>query len=314
MEFLYYDDVASLRAAWDKGVLDAASGLPPADAVGLGGSPGARTVRYPGSTLLAVELNLRATHAEFRDPAVRRALLGAIDRDAIVAGVLDGLGTRADSLIPPSSELFDSSASPPIASGSDMAKAALVAAGWKRSGTSWIAKGSKKPLLIEVLSPDSSANPIAFEVATDVVASWRTIGLDARAVALPVTLSLADQLRTGVFQAAVVPLVIGLDPDLYPLLASSQTRTGGANVSGLQDQALDKLLTAARAPTTDAGRRVAYSTLEKALTAGTFVLPIAFRDEVVVLRDTVTGPVARPIVTSGDRFWDVLTWRLAAGR
>jgi ABC-type transport system substrate-binding protein len=195
-----------------------------------------------------------------------------------------------------------------------VAKAALVAAGWKRSGTSWILKGSRKPLRIEVLSPDSSANPIAFQIATDVVAAWRAIGLDARSVALPVTLSLADRLRSGAFQAAVVPLVIGLDPDLYPLLASSQTRTGGANVSGLQDQALDKLLTAARAPTSDAARRVAYSALEKALSAGTFMLPIAFRDEVVVLRDTVTGPVARPVVTSGDRFWDVLTWRLAAGR
>ena len=111
-----------------------------------------------------------------------------------------------------------------------------------------------------------------------------------------------------------VPEAIGIDPDLYPLLASSQTRTGGANVSGLQDQGLDKLLTAARAPTPDAGRPAAYSALQKALSAGTFILPIAFRDEVVVLRDTVTGPAARPVATSGDRFWDVLTWRLAAGR
>jgi peptide/nickel transport system substrate-binding protein len=314
MEFLYYDDVASLRAAWDDGLLDAASGLPPTDAMALGSGPGARIVRYPGSTLLAVELNLRPAHAEFRDPAVRRALLAAIDRDAIVAEVLDGLGKRADSLIPPSSDFFDASASKPIASGAATARAALIAAGWKQSGTSWIPKGAKKPLLIEVLSPDSSANPIAFEIATDVVASWRAIGLDARAVAMPVTLSLADRLRTGVFQAAVLPLVIGLDPDLYPLLASSQTRTGGANVSGLQDQALDKLLTAARAPTPKAGRPAAYSALQKALNAGTFILPIAFRDEVVVLRGTVTGPVARPVATSGDRFWDVLTWRLAVGR
>ncbi|HEV2006073.1 MAG TPA: ABC transporter substrate-binding protein, partial [Candidatus Limnocylindrales bacterium] len=155
MEFLYYDDVASLRAAWDDGVLDAASGLPPADALALGASPGARIVRYPGSTLLAVELNLRPARAEFRDPAVRRALLAAIDRDAIVADVLGGLGRRADSLIPPSSDSFDAAASPPIASGAAKARAALTAAGWKRSGASWIPNGARKPILIEVLSPDS---------------------------------------------------------------------------------------------------------------------------------------------------------------
>jgi peptide/nickel transport system substrate-binding protein len=314
IELLFYDDVASLQAAWNAGTLDAASGLPPAEALVMAAGAGARIIRYPGSTLLAVELNLRPARAEFRDPAVRRALLSAIDRDAIVAVVLDGLGMRADSLIPPSSDLFAAAASPPIASGAAKARAALTAAGWKRSGPSWIPKGAKKPITIEVLSPDSSANPIAFDVATEVVASWRAIGLDARAVALPVTESLADRLRTGVYQAAVVPLVIGLDPDLYPLLASSQTRTGGANVSGLQDQALDRLLVAARAPASDAARQAAYAALQKRLTAGMFVLPIAFRDEVVVLRDTVTGPVARPIVTSGDRFWDVLTWRLAVGR
>ncbi len=312
--FLYYDDVASLRAAWDRGALDAASGLPPSDAAALGAGAGARILRYPGSTLLAVELNLRGGRTEFRDPVVRRALLAAIDRDAIVAGALGGFATRADSLIPPSSDLFDATASPPIASGAAKARAALIAAGWRRSGTSWIPKGAKKPIQIDVLSPVSSANPIAFEVATDVAASWRAIGLDAKVVALPVTVPLADRLQTGGYQAAVVPLVIGLDPDLYPLLASSQTRTGGANVSGLQDQGLDRLLVAARAPASDAGRRVAYAALQEALSAGTFILPIAFRDEVVVLRDTVSGLAGRPVVTSGDRFWDVLTWRLAVGR
>jgi peptide/nickel transport system substrate-binding protein len=314
MEFLFYDDVASLRAAWDQGVLDAASGLAPSGAAALGAEPGARIVRYPGSTLLAVDLNLRPARSDFRDPAVRRALLAAIDRDAIVADALGGLGMRADSLIPPSSPLFDPSASPPIASGPAVARAALTAAGWKRSATSWIPKGAKGPIRIEVLSPDSSANPVAFNVAAAVVADWRAIGFDARAVALPVTESLADRLRTGVYQAAVVPLVIGLDPDLYPLLASTQTRTGGANVSGLQDQALDRLLAAARAPGSDAVRRAAYAALQKRLSTGAFILPIAFRDEVIVFRDTVTGPVARPVGTSGDRFWDVLTWRLTVGQ
>ena len=30
-------------------------------------------------------------------------------------------------------------------------------------------------------------------------------------------------------------MTIGLDPDLYPLLASSQTPQGGSNIIGLQD-------------------------------------------------------------------------------
>ena len=40
----------------------------------------------------------------------------------------------------------------------------------------------------------------------------------------------------------------------------------------------------------------------------------AFRDELFLARDTLDGPVARQVADPGDRFWDVLTWRLADGR
>ena len=39
---------------------------------------------------------------------------------------------------------------------------------------------------------------------------------------------------------------VGLDPDLYPFYASTQTTTGGANITGIQVPALDKKLLAAR--------------------------------------------------------------------
>jgi peptide/nickel transport system substrate-binding protein len=314
IEFVYYDDAPSLRTAWERGVLDAVSGLPPSDATALAESPDARIVRYPGSTLLAVDLDLRPSRPEFRDPAVRRALLAAIDRDVIVADVLHGLGARADSLVPPASDFFDPKANPAVAYDPAGARKALQAAGWRTGGGSWIAKGMRLALSIEVLCLEESANPVAYAVAAAVVANWQAIGLDVRLVPLPAADLVAQRLGPGTFQAAVVPLVIGLDPDLYPLLASTQTRTDGANHSGLQDQSLDKLLAAARAPGTAAKRRAAYSTLEKSLSAGSFILPIAFRDEYVVLRDTVLGPTPRAVGTSGDRFWDVLTWRLADGR
>ena len=111
----------------------------------------------------------------------------------------------------------------------------------------------------------------------------------------------------------MVPLAIGLDPDVYPLLAASQTRSGGSNVIGLQDPELDPLLVAARTPVDAAARTTAYAKLQERLAARTYMLPIAFRDEYVVFRDTVVGPQPRAVGGSGDRYWDVLTWRLADG-
>ena len=314
IEFIFYDDISGLETAWQRGILDAASGLSPADATRLGGSGGAGVLRYPSTTLLAVDLDLRPARVEFRDASVRKALLEAIPRDAIVAGILDGLGTRADSLVPPTSAMYSASTVKVVPYSVAAARAALTAAGWKVSGSSWIPKGLKGPLTIEVLSPEETANPVAYATAQAVVAAWRAIGIDTVLAPLPASQLLGERLHPGGFQTAVLPLSIGLDPDIYPLLASTQSRSGGSNVSGLQDPSLDRLLEAARKPGTDAARAAAYATLETRLANDFYILPLAFRDEYVVLRNTAIGPTPRPVSSSGDRFWDVLTWRLADGR
>jgi peptide/nickel transport system substrate-binding protein len=313
IELRYYDDVNRLRADWAVGQLDAAAGLQPADAAALAASPGARLVRYPGTTLLAATLDLRARDKAFQDPEVRRALLEAVDRDAIVAQVLLGLGTRADSLIPPTSAMFDSDASKPVAFDPTAARKRLADAGWKVAGGSWVPKGASDPLVIDLLSPEESANPVAYGVAVQVQQAWRDLGLAVRLVPLPSAELLGDRLARGNFQVAILPLAIGLDPDLYPLLAASQTRTGGSNVAGLQDPDLDRLLEAARTPVSDEERAAAYSALQQRLTSRLYMLPLAFRDDDVVFRDTVVGPAPRPVGGPGDRYWDVLTWRLADG-
>jgi peptide/nickel transport system substrate-binding protein len=314
IELLFYDDVSGLETAWQRGILDAASGVSPGEATTLAASGGAQVLRYPSTTLLAVDLDLRPARVEFLDAAVRKALLEAIPRDAIVAGVLDGLGVRADSLVPPTSAMFSASAVKVLPYSQAAARSALTANGWKPSGNTWIPKGSKTPLTIEVLSPEETANPVAYATAQIVVSAWQAIGLDVKLTPLPAAELLGNRLHPGGFQAAVLPLAIGLDPDIYPLLASTQSRSDGSNASGLQDPSLDRLLEAARAPGSEAARAAAYAALETRLGTGCYILPLAFRDEYVVLRNTVTGPTSRPISSSGDRFWDVLTWRLADGR
>ena len=315
IEFRFFADADSLAAAWGRGEIDGAAGLPADVVTRLAATPGSRILRYPATTLLSVTLNVRTTHPEFRDPKVRRALLEAINRDAIVESALGGFATRADSLIPPSSWAFDAATSKPIPFNGVDAKKALVTAGWKQvAGGGWIPKGAKAPLAIELLSPEAVVNPTAFAVADAVAADWRAIGLTVTRTALPGADLVGQHLQTGDFGAAVTGTTIGLDPDLYALLASTQAKSTGSNFSGVQDPALDALLVKARAPGTQEVRKAAYVALQAKLAEGTFVLPIAFRDVLVVVRNTLTGPVSRPVGGPGDRFWDVLTWRLADGR
>ena len=314
IEFRFYPDATSLAAAYRSGALDAASGMPPQVAAELGKEPGSRLLRYPGSTMTAVLPNLRPSHPEFRDVRVRAALLEAIDRGRLIAQAYAGGAATATGLIPASSPLYDPTAAPPIPFDRSAARKALKAAGWVSAADGWHLPKAKAPLKIEVLSTVETANPGLFAAAESVVRDWTSIGLGAIHVALRPGEFTTKRLSTGDFQVAVADVAVGLDPDLYPLLAASQTQTGGSNVMGIQDQALDSLLAKARAPGSMQARIAAYSALQKALAADIYVLPLAFPDEVVVVKDTLSGPVVRQVTDPSDRFWDVLTWRLATGR
>ncbi|MEO8572051.1 MAG: ABC transporter substrate-binding protein [Chloroflexota bacterium] len=314
MEFHFYDDATALAAAYRDKMLDAASGLSPAMTEELAAAPDSRALRYPGSTLTTVLLNLRPGHPEFANPAVRTALLEAIDRTAIVDDAFAGAAVVAADIIPPSSVLFDPRADPPVGYGTATPTAALKRAGWTLAADGWHLPKANTPITIELISPDLASNSAVYTAAETVTSGWRAIGLTVTHAALPPGEFVTGRLAAGKFSAAVGDVTIGLDPDLYPLLASSQTVTGGSNIIGLQDQALDRLLVAARAPGTDAKRATAYSALEKRLAAGRYVLPLAFADESIVVRKTLEGPVVRQVADPADRFWDVLTWRLAADR
>ena len=313
LEIRFFDDAVELAAAWRAGDLDAVSGLAPADMAELASGGSGALVRYPGSTLLAVVPNIRPTAPALRDPAVRLALLEAIDRDTIVAETLADLAVRADSPIPPTSWAFDPAVSTVFPFDPSAAVAELESAGWTRGDGGWTPKGAKEPLLLEILGPRDDTSPAAYDVAEAVADAWRSIGLRVTH-ATPEPSVLADRMRAGDFDVAVIGISIGLDPDLYPLLASTQTTGSRTNVLGLQDAALDALLAAARAPGTEEARKAAYSALQVALAAKTYLLPLAFRDEVALVSDRLSGYAVRPVGDPGGRFWDVLTWRLADGR
>jgi peptide/nickel transport system substrate-binding protein len=314
LEFRFFETAADLKAAFAAGELDAASGLSAADATALSAAGDARLLRYPSTTLTAIALNLRPSHVEFADEKVRKGLLEAIDRPASVAEAFGGLAVPADAPIPPTSWACDPTASPTVPHSAKAAAAALSAAKWTKAKDGWRPPGVKEPVSIELVVPEAAKSPVLHTVGEEVAAGWKALGLSVQMVEQDPATLVTDRLRTGAFDVAVVDIALGHDPDLYPIRASTQTRTGGANILGLQDTGLDKLLEAARKPAPEASRREAFRALQTRLASGVFLLPIAFADEVVVVRNRVTGPVVREVADGSERFWDVLTWRLASGR
>ncbi len=312
IEVDFYDSEDALAAAFNAGQIDGAAGLTAATTQSLASDPGTSLLDYPTTTLSAVLLNLRPSHPELQNPSVRTALLEAIDRATIASTTLGGQARVADALIPPESWAYDPTkvAAAPY----DLAAATklLRAAGWTRTNGKWTAPKAKAPYQIELLTVPSDVNPRLAAVAAAVQDGWMKLGLTVTVTTLSGS-DLAARLQSGDFGAAVLDIAEGLEPDLYPLLDSTQVQSGGSNRSGYQDPALDRLLEAARQYGTMAKRKAAWSALLAALSVKMPVLPVVWADEQMVVRG-LSGATPRLIVSTGDRFWDVLAWRLAASR
>jgi ABC-type transport system substrate-binding protein len=309
----FYDTPDELAAAFAAGEVASAGDLVPATAMALAAdTAGARAIRYPATTLTAITFDLSSPRGPFADPRTRRALLAAVNRTTMIDVLLAGAGARADTPIPPSSWAYDAKAAPEVAYDRAAAVKLLREAGWKRPAKAWIPPGGSKPLEVTLLAPDAAANPIVNGAAKRVAAAWTSLGLATTVEALPAAEFVA-RLQTGSFQAAVVDVNMGLDPDPYPILASTQVRTGGSNVSGFQSAALDKALVAARAPGTITNRRKAYRELQVLLGTLQPMPTLFFRDSVMVAGQELAGPAPRPVADAGGRFWDVVRWE-SSGR
>jgi len=313
IELRFYDDETALEAAFRAGDLDAASGVDPATGTDLASIPGVRLLKYPSAVFTSVTFNLRPDHPKFGDRRFRRAVVQAIDREAIVRDLLGGGGAIAETPIPPASWAFSAAASRALPYDVSRAAAELTKAGWKKTAKGWIAPKATKPFTLEILALDKATNPLAFGIATRVAKDLTAFGFRTTVVGLAPSV-LVHRLREHTFDAVLLDANVGLDPDPYPLLASTQAGPDGSNISGIQNGDLDALLVEARKPGSLAARKKRYATLEDDMSTEQYMPPLYFRDYLVVYRDTVDGPHPRQLGDLSDRYWDVLTWRLATSR
>jgi ABC-type transport system substrate-binding protein len=315
MELDFYDDPAAAVADFKAGRLDAVGNLPADLTAAAASTQGARVVPYQWASMLSVILNQRPDHPEMRDANARTGLLAAIDRRKLMANVLGGRGTATDLPLPAWSRSYDLGSAVPIPYNPSDAASYLSDAGWTLNGGQWSAPEASPSTAysMELLTPTQSGNPLLYSTAQVVADSWRAIGLTVNVEAVPLATYL-DRLDRGDFSSAVADFEVGLEPDLSPLLLSSQIGSGGSNVSGVQDSTLDQLLLTARKTVDPAARPAALSALEQYLSTTVPILPLAFREYDLVVSDHVQKMLSDDISDPSGRFWDVIDWRLASGR
>jgi ABC-type transport system substrate-binding protein len=315
MELDFYDDPAVAVADFKAGKLDALGGMPADQTAAAATTPGARVIPYQWASMVSVVVNQRPEHQEMRDTNARTGLLAAIDRQKLLATVFGGRGSLSDLPLPSWSPYYELAATAPVPFSPTDAASFLNDAGWTLAGGQWAAPEASPSTsyALELLTPSKSANPLLYSTAQFVADSWKAIGLNVMLDDVPITTYLS-RLDQGDFTAAVVSFDVGLEPDLSPLLLSSQIGSGGSNVSGVQDPTLDQLLLTARKTVDPAARPAALTALEQYLSTTVPILPLAYREYDMVVSGHVQKLLSNQISDPSSRYWDVIDWRLASDR
>lgn len=206
----------------------------------LGGLGGARAAPFPGANLEYVAF--RCSHPILADPRVRKALSLALDRGAMVKGLMGGLAREAWGFYPPElPQGADARASlgiPPDLGGRlRLAESLLDAAGRRRG-----ADGRRFALKL-TSTPEIAARMKALVLQSQ----WRALGVDVQIVSREFG-ALLTELMAGKFEVVSLRWVGVTDPEmLYETFHSAKVPPAGFNRGRFSDPAVDRLLEAARA-------------------------------------------------------------------
>ena len=244
LEFRYHASTANLFQAFLDGQLE---GLSAGVTENLDLLPNRQELQVFASaqpSLTMVLFNLRSeTVPALAELQVRKALLHAVNREAVVNSTDLVWGTTADSPIPAGHWAYKEGLMQypydPV-----LALELLGDSGWRDRNLDGILDRDGIPLSLSLAVSDD----MALRAYAEAIANyWRDLGIDADLVVLPFAQLLAEQLDSHRFDAVLVQ-VSGLegDPDPFRFWHSSQTAPGQLNYGGWSNPYADGLMERAR--------------------------------------------------------------------
>lgn len=252
LELHFYPSYQAVVAAYQAGQVQGISYIPPQmiPTVQELAALNLYTARLSGYDLIYLNLRDVETSPFFQDVEIRRALLYALDRQAIIDQALNGQGLIARGPILPWSWAYNPQ-QPVIYHNSVTATALLNEGGWIDNDGDGVREKAGIPFHFTLLT---SNDPDKIRVAEAVSEQWYRVGISATVEV--VGAGLGERLVQRNFQAALAEVLLAGDPDPYPFWHQTQL-DGGQNYAGWDNDEASMLLEAART-LTDRGRRNDY--------------------------------------------------------
>ncbi|MEV4276386.1 ABC transporter substrate-binding protein [Actinoplanes xinjiangensis] len=258
--------------------------------------PGFSVHKVPTADYRGVMLPMN--HPVTGDAAIRRALDAAVDRQAMVTGVLGGAGDPAYGPVPPTSPFHVTTGPAPVD---------LDAAGWI-AGTDGIRVRNGQRAEFALMYP--ATDSLRKELALAVTADARKAGIEVRPEGLTWE---AIEPRMGQ-DALIMGWGTPYDPDFlsYKLFGSRFAGQGFFNPGGYRSAVVDRALQAGRDDADPEKRKAAYATFQRQLATDAPWVFLTYLQHTYVVRDDVAGVTPRVEAHEHDvansLWWNIHTW------
>lgn len=331
VEFKYYATAAEAFEAYRAGEIHGISPITAADLDLVRETPSLNLFTAPISGLSLIFLNTNDPNSPFfQEEDVRKALLLALDRQAIVDGVLGAQAIVANGPFHRNSWAYDPD-TPPIEQDISRARQLLARAGWIPSeDATGSANGGNSDLIPEADSPVAprietrrsdalrlkNGVPLSFTllvssdqagVARAVANQWRVIGVNAEV--RPVQIGLASNfLQARQYQAALANVVFDSpDPDPYPFWHETKA-SAGQNYSQFKDRDVSEVLEAARRVVDPARRAELYRRFAQMFNEKVPAIVLYYPVYSYGVSQRIRGVQLGPLLTPADRLQTLADW------
>ncbi|MGE0025996.1 MAG: peptide ABC transporter substrate-binding protein [Thermoleophilia bacterium] len=307
----FLDSPAATLTALRQGEAQMASFLPDPELIGRARDIDGMTVQQVPSLFFEhVVINTRA--APMDDPAVRRALAYAIDREQIVDVLQEGSVPVLQSLLRPSQLGYE----PTFARyGHDPQRAIdiLEGAGWVRGPDGIFAKDGKR---LEIPMSTFSGDELRRTEVRLMSEQARKAGIDLTLRSRTPDQLFGDDLTQGDFTTALLAFGGGVDPSPTALLATDQIPSeengfSGQNVYRWSNAEVDGLLRSSDRELDDDARARQLGRIQDILADEVPLIPLYAQPNTVAHVDALKGVKENP--TQAEVFWNSGEWSLSGG-
>lgn len=256
--------------------------------------------RYLAAVYVYMGFNLE--HPFFQDRRVRRAISCALDRDALVQGVLWGQGVAAFGPYKPGTWAYHPSMHP-VQQDQTLSRRLLAEAGFADTDGDGILEKDGKPFRFTILTNQGNEQRIL--TATVIQSQLRAIGVDVRIRTVEWAAFIKEFVDKGRFDAVILGWTISQDPDIFSVWHSSSARPGGLNFVRYKNPELDRLLERAQTESVLERRKELYWRVQEILDADQpyCFLFVPYALPVIQARFRGIAPAPAGIMYNFDTWW-----------